>query len=130
MTDHRGDTRRAENLLSAVPASIDEHLEEHREVPGRRRKARVTQIKFVQLGSIYPRIHGIRFGRRHSRRAIHAPLAQGGWKHEVAVLHAERFKEPRSDELPERLTTDATNDVTQQEIAEIRIDHRGAGAAR
>src|SRR6266404_6295339 len=130
MTDHGGDPRGAENLPTAVRASIDEHLEEHREVPGRGCKARVTQIKFVQLGSIDPRIHGIPFGRRHSRRAIHAPLAQGRWKHEMAVLDAEWFKEPRSDELPERLTADATNDVPQQEIAEIRIDHRGAGAAR
>ena len=47
MADHGSDTRGAENLPTAVRASIDEHLEEHREVPGRRRNARVSQIKFI-----------------------------------------------------------------------------------
>ena len=68
--------------------------------------------------------------RRHSGRAIDAPLAQRGGQDEIAVVHCQRLKEPRSDELPERLTAHAANDVPKQIKTEIRIEHCRARAAR
>src|SRR5882724_9270374 len=79
---------------------------------------------------IDPPMNGRGFGCGHSRCAIDTAFLQLRWQHEIAVVHSQRFKEPRSNELPERLTAHAANDVSQQNIAKVRIKHCGTRAAR
>ena len=122
-----------ENPPTAVRAAIEEHLEKHRKVPGRRCSPAVIPGQARRTrGNRSPDAAGSRLGcRAFPARDRRVGSRNSGGKHEVAVVHAERFEQTRrSDELPEGLTAHAANDVAQQLIAEIRIEHRRAWAAR
>src|SRR2546427_8596084 len=95
MTGHGSDTRPTENLPTPIRTAIEQHLEERRQVGGRRRSAACSYAEFMYFRGIDPPMHGVGFGRRHSRCAIDAALSQLRRQYEITVAHSERFKQPQ-----------------------------------